>query len=145
MAICLSTHFNSNLRHYKNTKCAHNRHLEIDRSFTQPTGLVYSIGYDASHSKQVNLLGLKMALHIGKHVYGTHALSYVCSWLVKQFTGLAQLVEQLLLIPEVSDSNPVIGINLYWTFYRQLCFEKTKIKKKRPGMAHLKKQFTGYS
>ena len=29
-------------------------------------------------------------------------------------------------------------IYLYWTFvYCQLCIEKTKIKKKRPGMAHI--------
>ena len=52
-----------------------------------------------------------------------------------------QLVERLLPIPEVRGSNPVISKNLYiyWTFvYCQLCMEKTKIKKKRPGMAHLK-------
>ena len=53
---------------------------------------------------------------------------------------VAQLVERLLPIPEVRGSNPVIGKNLfiYLTFvYCQLCIEKTKIKKKRPGMAHL--------
>ena len=56
---------------------------------------------------------------------------------------VAQLVERLLPIPEVRGSNPVIGKNLfiYWTFvYCQLSIEKTKIKKKRPGMAHLKKK-----
>ena len=47
---------------------------------------------------------------------------------------MAQLVEQLLPIPEVHGSNPVIGENLF--VYCQLCIEKTKIKKKRPGMAH---------
>ena len=55
---------------------------------------------------------------------------------------VAQLVEHSLPITEVRSSNPVIGKNLfiYWTFvYCQLCVEKTKIKKKRPGMAHLKK------
>ena len=55
---------------------------------------------------------------------------------------VAQLVERLLLIPEVRGSNPVIGKNLfiYWTIVNcQLCIEKTKIKKKRPRMAHLKK------
>ena len=29
--------------------------------------------------------------------------------------------------------------NLYWTLFTVNCIEKTKIKKKRPGMAHLKK------
>ena len=54
---------------------------------------------------------------------------------------VAQLVERLLPKAEVLGSNPVIGKNLfiYWTFvYCQLCIEKTKIKKKRPGMAHKK-------
>ena len=54
---------------------------------------------------------------------------------------MAQLVERSLSIAEVCGSNPVIGKNLY--LYRtlvfcQLCIEKTKIKKKRPGMAHFK-------
>ena len=55
---------------------------------------------------------------------------------------VAQLVERALPIPEVRGLNPVIGNNLclYWTFvYCQLCIEKTKIRKKRPGMAHFKK------
>ena len=51
------------------------------------------------------------------------------------------LVEQLLLIPEVSSLNPVIGKNL---LILNICilstvYWKMKIKKKRPGMAHLKK------
>ena len=52
---------------------------------------------------------------------------------------VAQLVERLIPITKVRGSNPVIGKNLFinWTFvYCQLCIEKTKIKKKRPGMAH---------
>ena len=56
---------------------------------------------------------------------------------------MAQLVERSLPIPEVRGSNPVIGkiLYLYWTFvYCQLCFEKTKKKKKRPGVVHLKKK-----
>ena len=56
---------------------------------------------------------------------------------------VAQLVERSLSIPEVRGSNPVIGKNLfiYLTFvYCQLCIEKTKIKKKRPGLANLKKK-----
>ena len=56
---------------------------------------------------------------------------------------VAQLVERSLPIPEVHGSNPVIGKNLFihWTFvYCQLCIEKTKIKEKRPGMAHFFKK-----
>ena len=49
---------------------------------------------------------------------------------------VAQLVDQSLPFPEVCSSNPVIDKNLYWTVN---CIEKSKIKKKRPGMAHLKK------
>ena len=49
---------------------------------------------------------------------------------------VAQLVERSLPIPEVRDSNPVIGKNFYYyrTFvYCQLCIEKMKIKKKEAG------------
>ena len=56
---------------------------------------------------------------------------------------VAQLVERLLPMPEVRSSNPFIGkkLYLYGTFvYCQLCVEKTKVKKKRPGMAHFKKR-----
>ena len=53
---------------------------------------------------------------------------------------VVQWVEQLLLTPEVCSSNPVIGKNLYWTVFTVNCTEKTKIKKKRPGMAHSNKQ-----
>ena len=55
---------------------------------------------------------------------------------------VAQLVERSLPIPEVRRSNPVIGKNfLYWTVvYCQLCIEKTKIKEKRPRMAHFFKK-----
>ena len=49
---------------------------------------------------------------------------------------VAQLVERLLPIPDVRGSNPVIGKKFV---YCQLSIEKTKIKKKRPGLAHLKK------
>ena len=51
---------------------------------------------------------------------------------------MAQLVERSLPIPEVRGLNPVIGKNLYRTLFVK-CIEKTKIKKKRPGMAHLDK------
>ena len=49
---------------------------------------------------------------------------------------LAQLVEQLLPTPEVCCSNPVIGKKFYWMFAVN-CIEKTKIMKKRPGLAHI--------
>ena len=45
---------------------------------------------------------------------------------------VAQLVEQSLLAPEIRSSNPVIG-NFYLLF---ILLKKTKVKKKRPGMAH---------
>ena len=48
---------------------------------------------------------------------------------------VAQLVEWSLPIPEVRGSNPVIGKNLLILNIVN-CLEKTKIKKKRPGMAH---------
>ena len=50
---------------------------------------------------------------------------------------VVQLVEQSLPISEVRSLNPDIGKNLYWAFTIH-CIEKAKIKKKRPGMAHLK-------
>ena len=56
----------------------------------------------------------------------------------------ARLVEHLLPIPEVQGSNLVIAKNLYWTFSVN-CIEKTKIKKNRPGMAHLKNLITTWS
>ena len=53
---------------------------------------------------------------------------------------VAQLVERLLLTPEVRVSNPVIGKLLYRTFHclpTVNCIEKTKRKKKkRPGKTH---------
>ena len=51
---------------------------------------------------------------------------------------VAQLVEGSLPIQEVHGSNPVIGKILYWILILN-CNEKTKIKKKRPGMAHFLK------
>ena len=50
---------------------------------------------------------------------------------------VAQLVEQLLPILEVRCSNPVIG-KIYIEHFTVNCVEKTKIKKKRLGKAHLK-------
>ena len=51
---------------------------------------------------------------------------------------VAQLVERSLLIPEVHGSNPVIGKIYIEHLFTVNSIEKTKIKKKRPGMAHLK-------
>ena len=54
--------------------------------------------------------------------------------------AVTQLVEQLLLIPEVHSLNPVIGKIYIEHLFIVNCIEKTKIKK-RPGMAHLKKKW----
>ena len=55
---------------------------------------------------------------------------------------VAQLAERSLQTPEVRGSIPVIGKNFFWTFTVS-CIEKTKIKKrKRPGMTHLKKDYS---
>ena len=51
--------------------------------------------------------------------------------------AVAQLLERSLPTPEVHGSNPVIGEVLLSIVN---CIEKTKIKKKRPGMALLKKR-----
>ena len=48
-----------------------------------------------------------------------------------------QWVEWLLPIPDGRGSNLVICKNLYCTLTVN-CIEKTKVKKKRSGMAHLK-------
>ena len=48
---------------------------------------------------------------------------------------VAQFVEWVLLTPEIRGSNPVVGKFLFTLN----CIEKTKIKKKRPGMDHLLK------
>ena len=54
---------------------------------------------------------------------------------------MAQFVERLLPTPEIRNSNPDIGKVL--SANRKL--EKTKIKKKRPGMAHLKEMLISAS
>ena len=50
---------------------------------------------------------------------------------------VAQLVEQLLPTPDIRGSNPDIGKILS----TNCTLEKTKIKKKRPGMAYLQKSY----
>ena len=49
---------------------------------------------------------------------------------------VAQLVDRSLAIPEVRGSNPVIGKIYIEHLFTVNCIAKTKIKKKRPGMAH---------
>ena len=49
---------------------------------------------------------------------------------------VAQFAERTVLTPKVGGSNPVIGKHLFRTFVTIDWNEKTKIKKKRPGMAH---------
>ena len=57
---------------------------------------------------------------------------------------MAHLVERSLLIPEVRVSTPVIGKiyieHLFAYLFIIICFEKTKINQKRPGMAHFFKK-----
>ena len=53
---------------------------------------------------------------------------------------VAQLVERSLPTPEVRDSNLVIGKKLFILNICQLCIKKTKIKKKKPAMAHFLKK-----
>ena len=50
---------------------------------------------------------------------------------------VAQLVEQLLPTPDIRGSNPDMGKILS----TKCTLEKTKIKKKRPGMSHLQKSY----
>ena len=49
---------------------------------------------------------------------------------------VAQLTKRSLPTPEVRGSNPVIS-----KVFIEYCIEKTKIQKKRSGMAHLKSQW----
>ena len=57
---------------------------------------------------------------------------------IRQAVVVAQLVEQLLPIPEVRGSNTVDGKIYIEHFLLSTFVGKTKIKKKWPGMAHLK-------
>ena len=53
---------------------------------------------------------------------------------------VAQLTEWSLPTPEIRSSNPDIGNEIFQTYLSVNCYsEKTKIKKKKPGMAHSKK------
>ena len=52
---------------------------------------------------------------------------------------VAQLVERSLPLQEVCSSNPVIGKKYIEHLITVNCVEKTKMKKKRPGLALFKK------
>ena len=54
--------------------------------------------------------------------------------------GRASAGRVLLSIPEVRCSNPVIAKIYIEHLFTVNCIQKTNIKKKRPGMAHYKKQ-----
>ena len=55
---------------------------------------------------------------------------------------VAQLVERLLLTPEVRDSNPVIGKLLYWTFICLLSIVLRRRKmRKEAGNGPFKKEY----
>ena len=61
-------------------------------------------------------------------------------WRQTMVVVVAQLVERSLSIPEVRGSTPVIGKFLLNICLLSTFFEKTKINKKRPGMAHFFKK-----
>ena len=69
----------------------------------------------------------------------TRSLGYCC----KKLSPWEVVVAQLLPMPEVRGSNPIIGKYVYWTFTVNY-IEKTKIKKKRPGMAHFLKEIVTF-
>ena len=73
--------------------------------------------------------------------FGLEIFKWLCKQCKTRAVVVVQLVEMLLSYPEVSSWNPVIGKKLYWLFTVN-CIEKTKIKIKRPGKAHLKKNVT---
>ena len=62
------------------------------------------------------------------------SLDWINRYLIK--VVLAQLVERSLQTPEVRGSNPVMANFYIEHLFTENCKEKTKIKKKRPGMAH---------
>ena len=54
---------------------------------------------------------------------------------------VAELVERQLPTPEIHSLNPIIGKILSTNLSNKAIIEKTKVKKKRPGMAYLFKVF----
>ena len=85
---------------------------------------------------------------IGNPAYGNrHASSQATRSVNKHGEGWAvvvdQLVEQSLPTPEIRGSNPVIGKILSTQLSTNCIIEKTKIKKRMPGMAHPKKHVEG--
>ena len=68
-----------------------------------------------------------------RSVHGAHRCSKKS---LPRAVVVAQLVKRSLSIPDVRGSSPVIGKHLYWTFIVN-CINKTKIKKKRPGLPRI--------
>ena len=82
----------------------------------------------------------------GNSCIPTNPLHINRQWVIFQESCAAEILHKVsngqwlwlswsLPIPEVCSSNRVIDKNLYWTFTVN-CIETTKMKKKRPGMAH---------
>ena len=61
----------------------------------------------------------------------------LCKQILQRAVVVAQLVDMSRPIPEVRGSISGIGKNFKLNIYCQLYSWKTKIKKKRPGIAHL--------
>ena len=64
-----------------------------------------------------------------------------CLKATKRAVVVAQLAERSLPSPEIGGSNPNIGNKVFWMYLSVNCNEEnTKIKKKRPGLAHFFKK-----
>ena len=74
--------------------------------------------------------------------YSTDGFTCLCNFgFVVWAVVVAQLVEQSLPTPEICGSNPGIGKILSTNISTNCLIEKTRIKKKMLGMAHLLKKF----
>ena len=58
---------------------------------------------------------------------------------------MAQLVERSFLTPEIRSSNPIVGKILSTKVSTNCIIEETKIKKKRTGMAIIKKSSINFA
>ena len=97
----------------------------LGHSLGQPLMRVYLV--DHPIAQQTNLC-------LASHKYWRHKTKYLFSKCkVLLGSGVAQLAEQSLPAPEIRSSKPVVGNFVF----NDDCIEKTKIKKKRPGMAHI--------
>ena len=66
-------------------------------------------------------------------------VNYLAKIKISWTVVVAQLVERLLLIPEVRSSNQVIGKNLYCTFYCQLYWKEQNKEKEAANGPFLKR------